>query len=290
MSEPRVPETQAQVGLEPGLPQPRGAASEKPEAQESKLGVRGVLVLLLTNLVFVSVRPAQVRERAYPAQGTLPPHDVDSDQAEFLYKQQREDSAHTDDKAKQLMTLSAALTTAIGVFARDVQPRWLVAMVAALLIACVFLCLTVLDVRTSNVPTLEAAGRADLKEQWGRDLLWSYFANRGRHAYRVDQFRAAGRYFTLALLITPIITLFSEPKPEPTDNVVRAIERVEHAISTQLERLPNALRKTARVAPTPPPASSSTPAASGGAPAAKGNDGPGAASRPRADTLAGRKE
>ena len=178
-------------------------------------------------------------------------HDVDRAQAEFLYKQQREDSAHTDDKVKQLLTLSASLTTAIMVFTRDVEPRWLVAAVMGLLIACVFLCLSVLDVRTAMMPTLEDARRDDLESEWARDLLQSCLDNRRRHAFRVDRYRAAGRYFNLALLLTPVITIFSVSRPDPTEQVARAVARVEREISVQSERLQSSLREAARTLSNP---------------------------------------
>jgi hypothetical protein len=147
------------------VPKVGRAAQPTNVRQQERLGVRDVLMLCLTWLVAVPASRDEIRARAYSPQGTMPLHDVDRAQAEFLYKQQREDSAHTDDKVKQLLTLSASLTTAIVVFTRDVEPRWLVAAVMGLLIACVFLCLSVLDVRTAMMPTLEDVRCDDLESK-----------------------------------------------------------------------------------------------------------------------------
>lgn len=228
------------------------AAAAKRTPESARLGIHGCFTLILTRLARVHVTSAHIRERSYPPQGSLPLHDIDAAQAEFQYRLQREDSAHTDDKVKQLLTLSSALASVVVVFTGDVQPRLIVAIPMGLLLASVFLCLGALGVRTINAPTLEDMRRSDIKQQWAKDLLSSCFANRGRHAFRVDCYRAAARYFVLALLGTPVILFFSVPKPNPALESVRAIEKLEGVLSLQSEVLLESLRGTAS-APTDQP-------------------------------------
>lgn len=248
----------------------QGGAAPTKDRPEARIDGYAFVVWFLMRVVFVRTTFAQVRTRTYGPQGSLPKYDVDEEQAEFLYRLQREDSAHTDDKVNQLLALSSSLTAAIAVFTLDVHPRWLVAVVMGLLIACVFLCLSVLEVRTANLPTLEEAKGYDSKKMWAKDLLESCFANRGRHAFRVDRYRAAGRYFTMALLLTPIIAFFSVSKPDPSEKITRAVERVEQAISVQTERQQTSLTEAARTlsAQRPPEkdrGAASAPSAAGGA-------------------------
>jgi hypothetical protein len=278
-----VKATGPHASVESDLPQ--GAVASTNDRRKGDIDVAGCLVWCLMRVVLVRATRAQVRDRSYEPQGSLPHYDVDEVQAEFLYKQQREDSAHTDDKVNQLLALSSSLTAAIAVFTLDVQPRWLVAVVMGLLIACVFLCLSVLEVRTANVPTLEDANSHDSNKRWARDLLVSCFANRARHAFRVDRYRAAGRYFTMALLLTPIIAFFSVSKPDPTEKITRAVERVEHAIGVQTERQQSSLVEVARTLSAPRPLdkerdAASAPSPGGGAAAAGGPSSPSKAAAP----------
>lgn len=259
--------------------QPQAGAAPTNDRRKAGIDVGGFFVWCLMRVVCVRTTRAQVRARTYEPQGSLPQYDVDEAQAEFLYKQQREDSAHTDDKVNQLLALSSSLTAAIAVFTLDVQPRWLVAVVMGLLIACVFLCLSVLEVRTANLPTLEDANSDDLKKRWARDLLVTCFANRGRHAFRVDRYRAAGRYFTVALLLTPIIAFFSVSKPDPTEKITRAVERVENAIAVHTERQRSSLIEAARTLSAPRPSekdrgAASAPSPGGGAATAGSSTSP----------------
>jgi hypothetical protein len=198
--------------------------------------LRNLVVYVLTRMAWVRVTFEELRtQTTIDASAVVPTHPLNPSQAELLFKSQREDSARTDEKVRQLLTVSASLAAIIAVFARDVRPRGLVVLLLALLVACVYLCLHVLDVRTEVVPTLENADTDSNQRQWARDLLWSCFANRARHRLRVEHFRAAGRYFVAALLVTPFVAAFATAKPDPIPSLRAAVVHVGDAMD-QLER------------------------------------------------------
>ena len=196
----------------------------------------------LCRLAAIDLRLSEVGERTYRPIPATPAHDLDKAQAEFLFKMQREDSAHTDDKVKQLLTLSSSLATIILAFVRDVRPRGLVVFVLAVLFACVYLCISVLEVRTGQTPTPGDAGQPsdDLDQEWASDLTASLFANRRAQDYRVDRYRAAGRYFRLAFLLTPVLAWCTVPRPNTAVVQQAALERAAKAtedIGRAVERL-----------------------------------------------------
>jgi len=193
---------------------------------------RFIVLFLLSRLARVHITWGELRERTYPVDA-LPQYHIDAQQAELLFNLQREDSAHTDEKVKQLLTLSASLAALIVAFARDVHPRWLLVLLLALLVACVYLCISIFDVRIEQTPKLEDADGADAANQWAKDLAESRLANRARHQLRVDRFRAASRYFIAAFLLTPLVAYFAQSKPDAVAALRPTIDRMD----TALERL-----------------------------------------------------
>ncbi len=188
-----------------------------------------LLLFILMRSVLVRVPWWQVRARGYP--GPDPeqslPESVDSAQAESLFKIGQEDSAATDDKVKQLLALSASLATIALVFGRDTRPPWLFACLVAALVAVVFLCVSVFEVGTITRPTAED-NTTEKHKQWGRDVLRSYYANRATHNFRTDEYRAAHRYFRLALLSLILLAVLAERKPDLSREIAQALQRIEH--------------------------------------------------------------
>ncbi len=194
---------------------------------------------------------AEVRRRIYLDATRVPSHALDSAQSEFRFKLQREDSSHTDDKVKQLLTLSAALSTIIVALVRDVRPRWLVVVVLAVLFACVYVCVAALGVRRDVLPGLGDAGQADgsLQAAWARDLAEATVLNGRAHAFRVDLFRAAGRFFRLAFLLTPVLGWYTVPKRDTAAEQSATSARRAAALERQavaLERQAAALERLGR--------------------------------------------
>lgn len=171
-----------------------------------------LLLLALLWIALVPLRWRDVRLRKYDRGiASAPDHDVAPAAAELLFKTEREDSAVTDEKTRLLLTLTTSLTTIALVFGGQVQPRWLFVGLVGLLIASVLLCLSVFEVRRGMMlPTPEDSSHRDRSREWARDLMASYYANRATHAFRVDRYRAALRYFRLALLLTPVLAALSK--------------------------------------------------------------------------------
>jgi hypothetical protein len=182
---------------------------------------------LLLRLAAIDVSWKELRGRTYAPDETanLVP---EADQAEFLFTLQRENSAHTDGKVGQLLTLSVALATVVVVFARDAQPRWLLVFLICALVISVFLCVTALEVRHETLPVLESKGRA-AKRSWSRDLLLSYHANVAVHRLRVDRYRAAARYFVVALLTTPVLAALTPATVDRLADIAARLGQLERA-------------------------------------------------------------
>ena len=205
-------------------------------------GLGRIFVYLLCRVAFIELSLKEVRAGRYLNVKDTPTHVLDSGQAEFLFKTQREDSSHTDDKIKQLLTLSSSLATIILAFVRDVHPQWLVVLVLAVLFACVYLCISVLEVRSGQQPTPGEAAQGDdaeLKNRWAHDLVSSLYVNQRAHAYRVDRYRAASRYFRLAFLLTPVLAWQTIPRLDTAAeqsaaalHQAAATERLRSAIDT----------------------------------------------------------
>ena len=187
-----------------------------------------LLLFPLMRVVLVRVPWRDFRARAYTAPDPVRPlpTSLDSSRAEALFKIGEEDSAATDDKVKQLLTLSASLATLALVFGRDARHAELFTLLIAELVVVVFFCLSVFRVRTITLPTLEdATGEQD--NQWGRDIFRSYYANRATHAFRTDQYRTAYRYFVLALVSLAALAWVAVPKFDPSREIVQALQRIE---------------------------------------------------------------
>ena len=103
----------------------------------------------------------------------------------------------------------------------------LLVLLLALLVACVYLCISIFDVRTEHAPKLENADDEGAANQWARDLAVSRLANRARHEFRVARFRAAGRYFIVALLVTPLVAIFTQSKPDAVAALRPTLDRME---------------------------------------------------------------
>jgi len=187
--------------------------------------------LLLTVLLWIAmvrVDWRSVRSRQYNGfQRSFPPH-VAVDAAAFLFKLQREDSTSTDEKVKQLLTLSSSLATIALVLAGEVRPRWLGEVLVAFLVACVVLCVSVLEVRAQMVPVPDDANSGGFDRfAWAHDLQRSYYANRASHASRTDRFRAATRYFRVALLIAAVLAAMTVRTPNSSQDLASAIHQLE---------------------------------------------------------------
>lgn len=185
-----------------------------------------LLLFTLMRAVLVRVPWRHFRAGRYSAVDPALPTSVDSSQAESLFKIGQEDSADTDDKVKQLLTLSASLATIALVFGRDARPAFLFVFLVAALVAVVLFCISVFRVRKITVPTLED-NTAERHKQWGSDLLKSYYANRASHNFRTDQYRTAHRYFVLALVSLAVLAAFVVQKPDPSKEIAEALQRIE---------------------------------------------------------------
>lgn len=177
--------------------------------------------------VGIDVSRQAVHIRGY-AVDPIPAHPVDAEQAKFLFDACETANSHTDDKVKQLITVSSSLATFISVFAHDVRPRALVVIVVALLVVTVMLCLSVFGVRREMVPTLEDCSVNGNAQVWAADLLRSCHANRARHFFRVDLYRAASRYFLVALFGTLGLTLLQRPTADRLAQLSDTVQRIEH--------------------------------------------------------------
>jgi len=182
------------------------------ESSSPSAGLLDWLLLAVLKAVRVDVELADVRRRAY-TETALQAYDIDATEAEFLFDAAEDASKHTDEKVKQLLTVSSALTTLVSVFGREAAPRLVIAGVALFLVVCVILCLNVLSVRKYTLPILEDRKAPNHSDVWAKDLLRSAYANRAAHFFRVDLYRAASRYFVLALVLSMVV-IFTPKKSD----------------------------------------------------------------------------
>lgn len=180
---------------------------------------------ILLRAVAIDIAWSDLRRDTYEVAPppALPPEPT---QAEFLFSVQRENSAHTDSKVGQLLSLASALAAVIVVFVRDARPWWLLLTLSTSLVASVFLCITALAVRRDMLPLLEPKGRV-AKREWGPDLLTCIQSNDASHRLRVDRYRAAMRYFFVALIATPLLAAGSSAPPEHFATLAAAVARME---------------------------------------------------------------
>lgn len=202
---------------------PPAAPEPTPSAPDRLAALRGLaewiesvltaaLDILLTLLLWIALVPLKwnsVRLRRYDNLYRGPDSKVEPAQAEFLFKLQREDSNATDDKVRQLLTLTTSLAAITLLFGSRVNPLALFVVLVSLLLAAVLLCLSIFEVRPGMFPTPEDSTNKETTSEWASDLMRSYYANRATHAFRVDRYRAALRYFRAALLLTPVIAVLS---------------------------------------------------------------------------------
>lgn len=207
---------------------------------ESAIAVSSAAALhALARIAGIEVAFSESKARTYRSRDSVVAASLDGAHAEFLFNLQREDSTHTDDKVKQLLALSSSLAAVLLAFARDVRPQWMIVVILTLLVCAVFLCLSVLGVRTEQFPTLESPTLADGDNSWAHDLVAAGNANAAAHAFRVDRYRAASRYFRLALLLTPIAAVFTVARPDPSERletsitgVSRSVDRIRGAVDS----------------------------------------------------------
>jgi hypothetical protein len=77
------------------------------------------------------------------------------------------------------------------------------------LMASVYICLGgLLVVQKHSLPEMSAAEGDPDDQQWAKDMIVAIRFNRGRRFCRVDLYRAALRWFLLALLLAPLAVVF----------------------------------------------------------------------------------
>lgn len=216
--------------------------------------VLDILLLLAMWIVGVFVAFREVRGRSYTPQA-VPKYPMDHDQVKILFDVSESASAHTDDKIKQLLTVSSSLATFVAVFSRATEPRWLGAVVVWLLLMAVVLCLSAFEVRREMVPVPEDKDSDTNHVAWARDLLKSCYANRASHFFRVDQYRAATRYFMLALLCTLGLALIHKTG-DPLTDLTATVHRIEERglVTRPVQSLPTVDTTSVRKIPGPSPA------------------------------------
>lgn len=171
-------------------------------------------LFLLVRLVLVEVTIAELRRRSFAVSNPpTPPGKIAADQAQFIFEQERLADQHTDDKVKQLLTLSSSLaalvtTVALSRFGLDLFPT---AVILLPLLAAVYICLGgLLDVRVHSLPTLSEVGGDPSAQEWARGMISAAGINRGTRFLRVSLYRAALRWFLLALLVAPLAVEFRD--------------------------------------------------------------------------------
>jgi hypothetical protein len=168
-----------------------------------------ISLFILVRLVLVDITLAEFRQRSHGVLNPpLPAGRISPSQAQFVFEQERLADEHTDDKVKQLLTLTSSLTallTAIAVsrFGLGVSE---IAVVLLPLLAAVYICLGgVLDIRIHSLPTITQVGADPEDQEWARGMVSATGVNRGSRFFRVDLYRAALRWFLVALLIAPFV-------------------------------------------------------------------------------------
>lgn len=163
----------------------------------------GVLLFLL-RLVNLAVTWPELRHGGYSQDyhNLELSQALDAEEAVFLFHEQEKSSDHTDEKLRQLLTLGTALAALISVFGRGAFGDLLVISVVACLLAAVLLSIAgVSGVRTHSLPGLSDPQAQGAKDEWARSLITALKANANTHALRVDMYRAAVRWFVLALIV-----------------------------------------------------------------------------------------
>lgn len=217
------------------------------------------LLFVLARLILVEVTWEEVKDSKRPWKApTKVPEQVNASQAKFRLEQQQKSSTHTDEKVKQLLTLSVALNAFIVAFARGLGSAMLIGVMAFSLTASVFLCIGTLRVRPSAEPDLSDPSIDPEEFAWAKDLILATQQEQLAHMYRVDLYRAARRWFLLAFAITPFIVALA-PKPDSSSAPASVnISNVTTGGSVQKEVRPSGALNDGQLSPD-----SATPDTSG---------------------------
>jgi hypothetical protein len=169
-------------------------------------------LFILVRAVFVDMTLEDFHERSYGASmPPLPPGRIKSDHAHFIFEQERLADQHTDDKVRQLLTVTSALaalvsTIALSKFGVAIHG---VVLIGLPLLPAVYICVGgLLGIRVHSLPTVSEAGADPNDQEWARGLITATGFNRGSRLFRVDLYRAALRWFLLALLLVPFVLAF----------------------------------------------------------------------------------
>ncbi|OFV81029.1 MAG: hypothetical protein A2W26_08950 [Acidobacteria bacterium RBG_16_64_8] len=171
-------------------------------------------LFILARLVLVEIPIRYIEQHRGPSIGhtPLPDTPLDPMRAEFLWREQEAASSHTDSMFKQLLTLSSALATVVFTLLGGAQPWLRVPAIGGLLVSVLF-CLQGLGVRRESAPDTPHVADPSGDQQWAEDIIAATRYNRGSHAHRVDLYRAAWRWFVLALVLAALAGL---TRPAPT--------------------------------------------------------------------------
>jgi hypothetical protein len=190
----------------------------------AKVHWRNRILWLIMWVARIDLTPMEVQQRSYGSV-PVPNQKFDKDQAKLVFELTEAGSDHTDDKVKQLLGLGSSLVTVIALFGGGVRPRALVVFTALMLLLSIVLCVSALEVRTRVVPTADPVNDEG-EDNWARDLVQASASNRAFHAFRVDQYRAASRFFLAALLASAILALVAR-SDQSSGELNRTLQRIE---------------------------------------------------------------
>jgi hypothetical protein len=145
---------------------------------------------------------------------------LDEKAVRFVWDLQEQASAHTDDKVKVLLTLSASLSTGVLVITRgtDATVPWTYGIAA---FACAaYLCLAGLGVRTYWSPT---PTKRDEGGDWVRDLYSCYLGNSEAQVLRVGLLRGARRWFLVGFVLVGLAGVTARRRPDQAVAVLSEI-------------------------------------------------------------------
>jgi hypothetical protein len=189
-------------------------------------------IFILARGVLVQIPVRHIEEHRGPSIGRTPAPDTPLSpvRAEFLWSEQQSQSAHTDSMVKQLLTLSTALATVVFTLLDGALP-WLRAPAIVGLLVSVLFCLQGLGVRRSSAPDTPHFADPNGDQQWAEDVVAATRYNRGGHAHRVDLYRAAWRWFVLALILAALAGLTRPPQTQARDTSSKSAD----SLSTRLQ-------------------------------------------------------
>jgi hypothetical protein len=199
--------------------------------RELLVGLKDAVVFALLRAAGMSVAWRSVREESTDSGMSVDKNKKYlASEAAMLFEIGKGASDHTDDKAKHLMALSASLFTFLLVFARDLEPHILMVLSVVAFLLTVVLCQKILGVRVEMAPS-PVAGES-FRDEWARDLISSYIYNRNRHAFRVEVFRAACRWFLLGFVLAiPMLFLGQDPRVDPIAEELHGVRKALEGLS-----------------------------------------------------------